>query len=224
MIPIPKTMVKIVDDFLQLSQGSELYVFERGEPGRDVDIETETEIQLYEANGDTVVQPVSSNGSGKFPYYVQAAGKYDLYSPDDVIDALEPWEALDADIDAEILTLVNESAADTLELANAYTDEAPETIPIASATYTLQPGDELNVIIEATSASLQEIEIPAGQFGTNAQIAIDVIGAGGIEITAGGGVTIQSFGGFVNVDQYGSVIIRHRGANTYFLSGDLVAP
>lgn len=251
MIPIPKTMVKIVNDFLQLSQGSELYVFERGDPDRIVDPETETEIQLYDDEGNPVTQPVVSNGSGKFRYYVESGGKYDLWSPDDTVSPLEPWEAVDSDFVGEdaqekvdthnadttsvhgidntadlatqvdAQTYANDAAELAIETVEDYVDAPATTNVQTGTTYTPITGDELNVIVEFTNNSLVTITLPNNVFVENAEIEFCALGTAGATFVAGVGVTLKSPGSLVSLPQNCSAVARYKGSGVWILGGAL---
>lgn len=100
LVPLDKRLYRTnATQSLFVAPGKDLYVLERGTPGRTIDPEdvdaTETIVDVYdnpEGTGSPLTQPLTAGASGGFPYWV-AHGSYDLYAPQDTTTPIQPWEA-----------------------------------------------------------------------------------------------------------------------------------
>jgi hypothetical protein len=131
--------------------------------------------------------------------------------------AAPPDVASGADLAAETAARV---AADAAIAAGA---GAPNT---RTADYTLVAGDA-GKRIEVNSPSVKTVTVPPNAsvaFAVGTIIEVCRLGAGPVNIAAGGGVTIHSRAGLLGIaNQYSVVTLRKRATNEWVLAGDLVA-
>lgn len=92
----------------------------------------------------------------------------------------------------------------------------------AGASYSLVAVDCRGVAVETTSGSAVTITIDPTRFNVGDCGEIRQIGAGQVTIVAGGGGSLQSFGGLSAIaGQYGVVGWTIRAGNVVFLTGNL---
>lgn len=133
-------------------------------------------------------------------------------------DALFEWVEVWADTKIPTNLRLKLAAANTPPLQTTL----PRTQQAAGYTFTLA---DVGTVVECTDASAANFTIPPSSsvpWVIGHVLELARIGAGVPTIVAGVGVTIQSPGNKVTVgDQYGSVGLRYRGADTWQVIGDL---
>jgi hypothetical protein len=122
-------------------------------------------------------------------------------------------------IDAESMNDLMDHVYDTTRVAHPSVVHSTET-----ANYTLVSSDA-GKVIEMNSASARTITVPPNSsvaFPTGTVIELFRLGAGTVTVAAGSGVTINSPGGLLAIDeQYGTVTLRKRATDSWVLEGRL---
>lgn len=100
LVPIEKKAIGIASNrTLYASKNERLWVLERGDPERTIDPDdveaTDTPVDVFaDADAtDPVSQPLYSDASGSYPYWIDS-GSVDYFLPDDPVSPLEPVEAV----------------------------------------------------------------------------------------------------------------------------------
>lgn len=110
--------------------------------------------------------------------------------------------------------------------ANGYivTSNPPISLNNQGGSYTLTVGDA-DKLVEMNSAGANNLTVPddvSAPFAVGAQVMIVQQGTGQTTIVAGAGVTLRSAGGLLNLaNQYSSATVIKRGANEWYVFGDL---